>query len=66
MMFTKFAMATAIALLFIAQALAQDPETKEEQCEMYGSHEVSEGIWEACDGIDPVTEDDEGGDPEME
>ena len=64
MRFTKFGIAIALAVLFVSQLMAQEPETKAEQCEMYGSHEVSEGIWEACEYIEPVTQDDEGGDPE--
>jgi hypothetical protein len=62
----------AAAVLLASQALAQDPEpasqteTKAQQCEMYGSYEASEGIWEVCEGVDSVTTDDEGGDAEQE
>ena len=39
-------------MVFISCGNAQEQqqgESKQEQCLLYGSYEVSEGIWEACD-----------------
>ncbi|KZY49663.1 hypothetical protein A3732_22600 [Oleiphilus sp. HI0050] len=42
-------LALVIPMLIPNFSLAEEPQTKEEQCAQYGSYQDSDGIWQTCD-----------------